>query len=93
MNPRKQKSDFGASKTLYDAVKAIWANVSFVRGKRALQNGNVDVYSTILVRCDYHKELSRNSRLQYEESIYVIESFNQDRNANEVQITAYELHE
>lgn len=83
--------DFGRVGGDYIPVQTIWANVSFTKGKRALNVGAIEAYDTCMVRCDYHPRLTRECRLSFRNGTYQIESFNADERANEVQITCVEV--
>ncbi len=67
-----------------------WANVTFARGVKAMRQGTMDAYDSILIRCRYVEEVSRATLIRYEGSEYVIDSLHKDYQRNEMQITATE---
>ena len=89
--PKQEESMYGTGRTIYSRGREVWANVSFVKGKRALNNGHVGVYDTVMIRMDFHPDISRSCRIQVGKQYYVIDSFNCSQEDNEMQITAYEV--
>ncbi|MCD8207052.1 MAG: phage head closure protein [Bacteroidales bacterium] len=69
----------------------VWAAVDWSRGTRALRQGEVEVYDTVMVRMRYRKDITRFTRLLYDKRFFVITTFNADVRANTIQITAQEI--
>lgn len=86
-----QDGAFGRTGGTFVPVQTIWANVAFSKGVKAMREGALDAYDTLMIRCDCHKLLKRESRLSWDNRIFQIESFNEDRDQNEVQITCTEI--
>ena len=84
-------TDFGKAGGQFTLSLTIWANVAFVRGQKPLKEGAVDAYEILMVRCDWHSALKRECRLSIDGKTYLIQSFNADRERNEMQITCVEL--
>lgn len=82
---------FGREAGKFVAVAHIWANVSFTKGKKAMQEGAIDAYDYYMVRCDWHSMLKEESHLYFNEHEYQIESFKADKKANEMQIVCVRL--
>lgn len=86
-----QDGAFGRTGGQFEPTQTIWANVAFSKGVKAMREGALDAYDTLMIRCDCHPSLKRESRLQYDGRTFQIESFNEDREQNEVQITCTEI--
>ena len=71
-------------------VNTVWANVTFSRGVKAMREGALDAYDTVMVRTRYTGDLNRNSFLGIDGIIYQIQSFHADFKENTIQITAVE---
>lgn len=89
--PVRQDSLYGKAQVQYRPVVRIWAWVTFTRGARAMQHGHMEVYHSVMVRCDVHRDLTPYSRLEIGGKYYVIDSIHDDRARNECQITAFEV--
>ncbi len=77
--------------TGYQDVATVWANVSFSKGMKALHEGALDAYDTVIVRMRYNTIVSRDSHLVHDEKEYQIQSFHRDHRENIIQITAVEI--
>lgn len=69
----------------------IWAAVDFSRGVKSMREGALDAYDTIMVRTRWRGDLKRESRLKWQDKIWLIQSFHGDYLENIIQITAVEL--
>lgn len=83
--------DFGRVGGSYTKAAEMFANVTWTKGKKALNEGALEAYDYIMVRCRFTTTLTRESRLKYNGNMYQIESFHADKKANTIQITAVEL--
>ena len=77
--------------TGYQAVGTVWANVSFSKGMKALHEGALDAYDTVIIRMRWNNVVTRDSRLECEGVTYQIQSLHADRQDNTIQITATEI--
>lgn len=77
--------------TGYQDVATVWANVSFSKGMKALHEGALDAYDTVIVRMRYNTIVSRDSHLVHDGKEYQIQSFHRDHRENIIQITAVEI--
>lgn len=77
--------------TSWQDVGTVWANVAFSRGVKALREGALDAYDTVIVRMRYNKIVSRDSLLVHDGRAYQVQSFHRDLRENIVQITAVEM--
>lgn len=86
------KVDDGYSKRVaFVKKKQIYCNFDYTHGKRAMNNGQLDIYNAYMVRCDVHSELKPNSRLEHDGRYFIIDSYNVDRQKNECQLTCFEI--
>jgi head-tail adaptor len=77
--------------TGYQDVCPVWANISFSKGMKALHEGALDAYDTVMFRCRFIEQLDRWCLLKFKGKWYQITSFNDDYQDNQIQITATEL--
>lgn len=77
--------------TGYQSAGTVWADVTWIKGVKALREGALDAYDTIMVRMRYNTIVSRDSRLQYGGATYQIQSLHADYQDNIIQITATEI--
>lgn len=77
--------------TSYRDVKTVWANVTWSKGAKALHEGALDAYDTVMIRMLWNDVVKRDSQLVYEGVTYQIQSFHPDKLANTLQITAVEV--
>ncbi|MCD8265829.1 MAG: phage head closure protein [Prevotellaceae bacterium] len=91
-HPAKRQGVKGEA-TAYTFGQTCWAAVDFARGTRALRQGQVEVYTTIMLRLRFagNSGLTEYDRIEYLRKYYAIESFNADPAANTIQITAVQV--
>ena len=89
--PVRQESDYGQAEVQYEEVARVWAWVTWVRGARAMHHGQMDVYQSVMVRCDVNEKLTRFCRLEIDGRYYVIDSMHVEKSRNECQVTAFEV--
>ena len=77
--------------TEYEDAGCVWANVTWSKGVKALHEGALDAYDTVLIRMLWNKLVRRDSQLVYDGVTYQIQSFHADRQDNTIQITATEI--
>lgn len=75
----------------YTMLGEFWAAESFNKGVKSMREGAVDAYDTVMFRMRYHAEIDRWCLVQYHGRWYQIQSFNEDYQTNELQITATEM--
>lgn len=85
------ESQYGRRAGQYIKRARVWAAVDFARGAKAMREGALDAYDTILVRMRWNNIVKRNSRIEYNGRTYMIQSFNEDYQANQIQLTCTEL--
>lgn len=74
----------------YERVGTVWAAVDFSRGLKAMREGALDAYDTVMVRLRWNGSVSRDCLLQVDGKTWQIESFNESFSGNQIQITARE---
>jgi SPP1 family predicted phage head-tail adaptor len=77
--------------TRYEKAVEVHADVSWSKGVKALREGTLDAYDTVLIRMRWNNIVTRDSRLQCNGVTYQIQSFHADRQENTIQITATEI--
>ena len=75
----------------YTMLGEFWAAESFNKGVKSMREGAVDAYDTVMFRMRYNAEIDRWCLVQYHGRWYQIQSFNEDYQTNELQITATEM--
>ena len=88
----EQGSTFGKSgQPKYQLLGDFWANETFSKGVKALHEGALDAYDTVMFRLRYHECIDRWCVIRYDGKWYQIQSFHPDPQANTIQITATEM--
>ena len=84
--------NFGKSgQPKYELLGPFWANETFSKGVKALHEGALDAYDTVMFRLRYHACIDRWCLIRYNGTWYQILSFNADEHDNQIQITAQEM--
>ena len=68
----------------------IWANVSWLKGKKAMMEASLDALNSYLVRTAYHERLDEHSRIMWNGKTYQIDPPKKDKRANESSFTMFE---
>ena len=84
------KLKFG-EKAKFEQTVCLWANVTWKKGQKALNEGALDSIDTILIRMRYTSQVTRDSLIEYEGVTYQIQSLHSDRREDTTQITATEM--
>ena len=89
----EQNPTFGGSSsvTKYEILGTFWMAQTFSKGVKALHEGALDAYDTVMFRCRYNANIDRWCLLKYNGKWYQITSFNEDYQDNQIQMTAVEL--
>lgn len=80
-----------SGKPTYEPVVCLWANVTWSKGAKAIREGALDAYDTVLIRTRWTNQLTRDSFIGYEGHIYQILSYHASKQENTIQITAQEI--
>lgn len=84
------KVKFG-EKAKYEAVGSVHADVTWSKGVKAMREGALDAYDTVMIRMRWNNTVKRDSLLQHEGVTYQIQSLHTDKHDNTIQITATEM--
>lgn len=74
----------------YTKLGTFWANITFTKGVRAMREGAVDAYDTLMIRMRWNAQINRDSLIAYDDRVFCIQSLHRDHSDNIVQITATE---
>ena len=86
------KTGKASGKPRFDQIgDCIWASVTWNKGMKAMREGALDAYDTVMVRTRWNPFLTRDCFIGFEGRIYQIMSYNADRMDNTIQITAQEM--
>lgn len=80
-----------AGQPKYEILGTFWMGETFNKGVKAMREGALDAYDTVMFRCRFIKQLDRWCLLKFKDKWYQITSFNEDYQDNQIQITATEL--
>ena len=80
-----------AGQPKYEILGEFWASETFKKGVKSLREGAFDAYDTVMFRLRFNKHIDRWCLIQYHGKWYQIQSFNEDYQENQIQITAVEL--
>ncbi len=87
-----QQGKFGldSSGVEFETAGTVWAEVTWVRGKQAMNVGALDVYGVIMVRMRYNTIVNDRSRIMFEGKTYQIlgDTFHAQRQDNTIQFHA-----
>lgn len=77
--------------TSYQVAGEVWASIGFTKGIKAMHEGTLDAYDTLMIRMRYTDIINRDSHIVHDGVEYQIMSFHRDYQDNIIQITACEL--
>ena len=87
-----ESATFGKSgQPKYEILGTFWMSETFTKGVKAMHEGALDAYDTVMFRCRYNKDIDRWCLLKYNGKWYQITSFNEDYQDNQIQMTATEM--
>ena len=77
----------------FTPAKTVWAEVTWAKGKAAMNAGALDVYGVVMVRMRYNATVTERSRILYDGKTYQIigETFHADRQENTIQFHAQQI--
>ena len=75
---KQEMGDFGMGSAglEYQILGTFWAAEDFNRGTKALREGAVDAYDTVMFRMRYNAQIDRWCLIKYHNVWYQIDSFN-----------------
>ena len=86
-----QESFGKAGQTKYEILGTFWMSETFNKGVKAMREGALDAYDTVMFRCRFNKDIDRWCLLKFNGKWYQIQSFNEDYQENQIQMTAIEM--
>lgn len=81
------------TRTTYTIGPTVWCNVTWTKGAKALRQGAVDAYETVMIRTRFVSLISRWCRLGVNGKYYTIESLQADKRQNTCQMICTEINE
>ena len=82
-------------KTGYQIAGEMWADYKFDKGTKALREGSLDAYDSVLFRMNFSAnvayKITRESLIKMKNKIYQIQSLNDDEQENKIVIRATEM--
>lgn len=82
-------------KTGYQIAGKMWADYKFDKGTKALREGSLDAYDSVLFRMNFSAnvayKITRESLIKMKNKIYQIQSLNDDEQENKIVIRATEM--
>ena len=74
----------------FETAGTVWAEVTWAKGKQAMNVGALDVYGVIMVRMRWNSIVNDRSRVQYDGKAYQIlgDTFHAQRQDNTIQFHA-----
>lgn len=84
---------YGKKAGTYEEAGTIWASWKWNKGMKAMREGALDAYDTIMVRCRATAPITRDSRLRHEGRDYQIQSLNANKKENEMQIICVSIQD
>ena len=78
--------------TKFEAAGCVWADVTWKKGQKALNEGALDSMDTVMIRMRWNATVTRDCQLEFEGVTYQIQSMHADRRENTIQIIATEMN-
>jgi SPP1 family predicted phage head-tail adaptor len=77
----------------FEPAGTVWAEVTWAKGKAAMNAGALDVYGVVMVRMRWNTIVNERSRILYGGKTYQIigETFHADRQENTIQFHAQQI--
>ena len=89
MRRARESASFGKERS-YEYAGTLWAGIDYSRGSKSLREGALDAYDRLIVRIRWTNIIDRFCMLVYEGRTFQIESFNEDKYDNQIQLTIVE---
>lgn len=77
----------------FETAGTVWADVTWAKGKQALNAGALDVYGVKMIRMRWNTIVNERSRIVWKGKTYQIvgETFNADRQGNTIQFLCQQI--
>lgn len=90
---KKDPASLGFGETTkFEAAGCVWANVTWKKGQKSLNEGALDSMDTVMIRMRWNATVTRDCLLEYEGVTYQIQSMHADPRENTIQIIATEMN-
>ena len=83
----------GSAGIQYTLLGTFHANVAWVKGVKALREGAMEAYDTVLIRMRYRETIDHDSLILHGQKVYAVMTVNADYQANELQLTCQQQPE
>jgi hypothetical protein len=89
---QSSERQFG-EKTGYRRDGSLWSSYEFSKGTRALREGALDAYDSVIFRMNFSANVSitRESLIECDGKVYQVQSLNSDKHENKIIIRATEM--
>lgn len=87
------QTELGKSSGEWAEVGTVWAGVTWTRGAKALREGALDAYDTVMVRMRWRGDVNRDVRIVDGGKVYEVDTMQGDRQQNVVQLVCHEVQE
>ena len=74
----------------YEVISGFWANVTWTKGVKAMREGALDAYDTIMVRMRWHPYINYDCIIVHDDKAYAITSLHQSKSENTIQMVCVE---
>lgn len=85
------KTALGMTSGDWEAVGMAWAGVTWARGAKALREGALDAYDTVMIRMRWNALVSRDSRIVADGKVYEVDTMQADKMADTMQLLCHEV--
>ena len=89
---KKDPASLGFGETTkFEAAGCVWANFTWKKGQKSLNEGSLDSIDTVMFRMRWNNIVDRDCLLECEGVTYQIQSLHADHRENTLQIIATEI--
>ncbi len=75
----------------WETVGVVWAGVTWSRGAKAMREGALDAYDTVMVRMRWNELTNRDSRIVADGKTYEVETMQADKQQDIIQLVCHEV--
>ncbi len=75
----------------WEAVGMAWAGITWNRGAKAMREGALDAYDTVMIRMRWNALVSRDSRIVADGKVYEVDTMQSDKTADTMQLLCHEV--
>lgn len=90
---RRESSNtaLGMTSGEWETVGMAWAGVTWARGAKALREGALDAYDTVMIRMRWNELVSRDSRIVADGKVYEVDTMQSDKRSDTMQLVCHEV--